>query len=129
MKVKLNVTVVRRSWFRDFREYFKEIDADRIKVFRALTLVGANDDMPDVWSVTDEQFRQFKELHKDCKEIYFEDNDDMCGTYLMFDPIGRWMIDKGGVKRFLPFETLVKEGVSSQVNVDRYLERNGIYNW
>ena len=129
MKVKLNITVVRKSCEKDFRPFIDSVEPDRVKVFRALTLKNANDDVPDVWSISDEQFEAFKKLHSDCEKIVFEDNDDMLCTYLMFDPIGRWMIDKGGEKRFLPFETLIRDGLESILDVKRYYGRNAVYDW
>ena len=90
---------------------------------------NANDDIPDVWSITDEQFESFRSLHSDLKGIVFEDNDDMLCTYLMFDPIGRWMIDKGGEKKFLPFEKLLRDGFETTLDVKRYYGRNAVYDW
>lgn len=129
IKVKINITVVRRSWNKDFMPFLEEIGADRVKVFRALTLKGANDDIPDTWSITDDQFADFVRRHGGCRNIVFEDNEDMEGSYLMFDPIGRWMVDKGGEKRFLPFEKLVREGLETNVDVSRYYGRNAVYVW
>ncbi len=129
IKVKLNITVVRKSCGKDFRPFIRSVNPERVKVFRALTLKNANDDIPDVWSITDEQFVSFKELHSDVKGIVFEDNDDMLCTYLMFDPIGRWMIDKGGEKRFLPFEKLLRDGFETTLDVKRYYGRNAVYDW
>ena len=129
MKVKLNITVVRRSWNKDFHALIKEVGAERIKAFRALTLKNANDDRPDTWSITEEQYEQFKAAHRDTENMIFEDNSDMIGTYLMFDPLGRWMVNKDGKKRFLPFEQLCRDGLESMVDVDRYYGRNGVYGW
>jgi len=129
VKVKLNITAVRKSITKDFGAIIEEVKAERVKVFRALTLIGANDDIPDTWSVTDEEFKAFVERHKKYKNIVFEDNDDMVASYLMFDPLGNWMIDKGGVKRFLPFEQLVAEGMETNVDASRYIKRQGIYDW
>ncbi len=129
IKVKLNITAVKRSINKDFHALISEIDAERVKVFRALTLKGANDDIPDTWSVTDKEFKEFREKHDDCNRIVFEDNEDMVSSYLMFDPVGRWMVDKGGEKRFLPFETLIREGLESEIDVSRYYGRNAVYDW
>ena len=129
IKVKLNITVVRKSCEKDFHPLISAINPDRTKVFRALTLKNANDDIPDVWSITDSQFESFKVLHSNIKGIVFEDNDDMICTYLMFDPIGRWMIDKDGEKRFLPFEKLLRDGFETVLDVKRYYGRNAVYDW
>jgi len=129
IKVKLNITVVRRSWKKDFKPYIKKVNPDRIKCFRALTLKGANDDRPDTWSITDEQFQFFKEKHTDVENIVFEDNDDMVSSYIMFDPLGRWMIDSNYEKRFVEFDVLRRDGFDNHVDVDRYFGRNAVYEW
>ncbi len=126
IRFKLNITVVRKSWNKDFRSLIAEIKPDRIKVFRVLTLKSANDDRCDTWSITDEQFAVFRERHQECENIVFEDNDDIVGSYLMFDPIGRWMVNKGGVKRFLPFDSYLCDE-KSEVEVKKYYARKGDY--
>ena len=129
MKVKLNITVVRQSWNKDFSGIIDRIKPERVKAFRALTLKNANDDRPDTWSITDEQYEGFKNRHQEIPGIIFEDNSDMIGTYLMFDPLGRWMVNSGGEKRFLPFEQFRREGLETMIDVDRYYDRNGVYSW
>ena len=41
--------------------------------------------------ISDTQFKQFLDNHQMYKDILFaEDNDDMTGSYLMIDPLGRF---------------------------------------
>ena len=126
IRFKLNITVVRKSWNKDFTHLIDEMKPDRIKVFRVLTLKSANDDRCDTWSITDEQFAAFKERHRGCENIVFEDNDDMVGSYLMFDPIGRWMVNKGSIKRFLPFDSYLCDE-KSEVEIKKFYTRKGDY--
>ena len=128
MKVKLNITIVKKSCTKDFHDFIRQINPDRIKAFRALTLKNANDDIPDVWSITDEEYEAFKKRHEDL-DIVFEDTDDIIDSYLMFDPLGRWMIDHDGVKSFRPFEDLLENGMESILDVDKYYNRKGFYDW
>ena len=129
MKVKLNITVIRQSWYKDFRAIIERIRPERIKAFRALTLKDSNDDRPDTWSVSKEKYADFKRRHDGITGIVFEDNSDMIGSYVMFDPLGRWMVNNDGIERFLPFEQFCREGLESMVDVDRYYGRNGFYKW
>ncbi len=129
IKVKLNITVVSRSWMKDFNPIIEVMNPDRIKCFRALTLKGANDDRPDTWSITDEQFAYFKRNHEHVQNIIFEDNDEMVASYVMFDPLARWMVDSGYEKRFIEFDVLRRDGFDSLVDVDRYFKRNAVYEW
>lgn len=61
--------------------------------------------------------------------MVFEDNDDIVCSYLMFDPLGRWMIDSNSTKSFVPFEQLVRNGLESVLDVGRYYGRNAVYEW
>ena len=85
--------------------------------------------IPDTWSVTEEEFESFKKRHSELPNVVFEDNADMIGSYLMFDPLGRWMVNKGGEKRFLPFDQLVRNGMESELEISRYYGRNATYDW
>ncbi len=129
IRVKLNITVVRRSWMKDFKAFIEKVNPDRIKCFRALTLKGANDDRPDTWSITDEEFADFERRHEDIENIVFEDNDDMVASYIMFDPLGRWMVDSGYEKRLIDFEVVRREGFDREVDIKRYYGRNAVYDW
>ncbi|MBO5518609.1 MAG: radical SAM protein, partial [Candidatus Methanomethylophilus sp.] len=81
------------------------------------------------WSITDEQFDDFRRRHEDIGNIVFEDNEDMVSSYVMFDPMGRWMVDSGYEKRFISFEVVRREGLDKEVDVDKYFGRNAVYDW
>ena len=127
IKFKLNITVLKRSWQKDFIPLIEELKPDRVKVFRALTLKNANDDIEDTWSISDEEFDYFKIRHKGCDNIVFEDCKEIVGSYLMVDPLGRCMIDKGNEKRLLPFSSFTDGSLFSELDVDKYYARGGDY--
>ena len=129
IRVKLNITVVRRSWDKDFHGLICDVSPERTKALRALTLAGANDGRPDTWSITDWQFSTFRSRHSDVPGMVFEDNADMIGTYLMLDPLGRLTLNSGGVKRFVPFDLLLEEGAEAFVDAERYYGRGAVYRW
>lgn len=128
-KVKLNITIVRKSWFKDYHGLIDAMKPERIKAFRALTLENANDDIPDVWSITREEFDEFRQSHKDVKNMVFEDDSDMVNTYLMFEPLGRLMLNDCKCRGYLPFDTLKNEGIEKYLDVDRYYARDAVYEW
>lgn len=128
-KVKINITVTRDSWQKDFHPLIEEMRPDRIKAFRALTLKNANDDRGDTWSISDEQFKAFRSNHSDVPGIVFEDNCDMLCSYLMFDPLGRWMVNDHSTKRFLPFDQLLRNGPESIIEIQKYNGRGAVYDW
>ena len=39
------------------------------------------------------------------------------------------MVNKGGEKRFLPFDQLVRNGMESELEISRYYGRNATYDW
>jgi radical S-adenosyl methionine domain-containing protein 2 len=43
--------------------------------------------------------------------------------------MGRWMVDSGYEKRFISFEVLRRDGLEMEVDVDRYFDRNAVYDW
>ena len=53
----------------------------------------------------------------------------MVSSYVMFDPLGRWMVDSGYQKRFIEFEVVRREGFGDEVDVNRYFGRNAVYEW
>ena len=53
----------------------------------------------------------------------------MVGSYLMFDPVGRWMVNKDYKKCYLSLGELVKDGIESNVDLDKYYGRDAVYEW
>lgn len=129
MKVKLNITVIKSSWNKDFRPLIERIGAERVKVFRALAVDGVNSKNAEEWLITDEQFKTMRELHEGMKNIVFEDNSEMISSYLMFDPLARCRLNDGKGVPFIPFEELQRRGIDDVVDTEGYEKRKGNYNW
>lgn len=127
--VKLNITVLKQSYNKDFRPLIKIIRPHRVKVFRALVLKGVNDDVPHEWEINDEQFAKFCHQHKGYDGMVFEDNDDMVNSYLMFDPLGRLMVNDKREMQFVPFDKICKKNLDELIDIQKYVKRGGIYEW
>ncbi len=131
IRLKVNTVVVASNWQEDMHDLILELQPDRWKVFQALPISGENDGFDaDSWA-TAEQFQAYQVRHVDLAPIG-EDNDDMTGSYVMLDPIGRFFQNFDG--RYEYSDSILSVGVEaalSQVGWDRekFLRRGGIYDW
>ena len=134
MKVKLNITVISQSYQEDFSEIINAVDPDRAKAFQVMRLEGHNGDQFDRFSVTSEQYEEFIARHRDIKlrngtELVFERSDDMVDSYLMLDPLGNVMRNAGNVYRTEPYREFMARGAENALDLQKYIDRGGIYNW
>ena len=127
--IKLNITVTRDSWYKDFKPLIEQIKPKRVKAFRVLTLKDANDDVEDIWSINDKQFATFVFNHQGVEGMVFEDNGDIIDSYLMFDPQGNVMVNTNGARGFVPFSELKSDGLESVMDVSKYCDRGAFYEW
>lgn len=85
LAVKLNTVVNRRNVREDLSHLADEIRPDRWKILRMLPITDRS------LAVSDEEFYTFVERHRRFEPIQcVEDNEDMCESYLMVDPYGRF---------------------------------------
>ena len=80
-------------------ENIKKLDPYRWKVFQVLMVKGENDGgdkLRDVteFQVSNEEFKQFIEIHKEIKCMVDEANENMKSSYLILDEYMRFL-DKG----------------------------------
>lgn len=131
IQLKINTTVTGWTWQEDMHSLLQELAPDRWKVFQVLRIRGENDHFdPHGW-ITREQFQDFLRKHADLRPVG-EDNEDMTGSYLMLDPLGRFFQNFAGV--YTSSESILKIGVEEalgQVGWDRskFVRRGGLYDW
>ncbi len=123
---KVNIVVNGYSYQKNFRTFLEDTRPDRIKAFQVLRLEGTNDDMPDGLWVSEQQFDEFRRNHLDLG-ISFEDNEDMSGTYLMFDPHTNLMDNRYGRLDLVPFTEVVENGIENYVDLIDFGSRQEIY--
>jgi len=75
-------------------ENIKKLNPDRWKVFQVLMVKGENEDKVTEFQITNEEFKQFVERHKEIKCMVAESNDNMKSSYLILDEKMRFL-DKG----------------------------------
>ena len=99
IKFKLNTVVCKFNKDENMVENIKKLNPDRWKVFQVLMVKGENEDntkLRDVtkFQITNEEFKQFVERHKEIKCMVDESNESMKSSYLILDERMRFL-DKG----------------------------------
>ena len=93
--LKINTVVCSANWHEDLSAVISELAPVRWKVLRMLPVV--NRDL----EVSDMQFRAFVDRHASLEDVIsVEDNDDMVGSYVMVDPIGRFFQNRAGASGY-----------------------------
>jgi len=94
IKFKLNTVVCNYNKDENMVENIKKLNPDRWKVFQVLMVKGENEDKVTKFQITNEEFKQFIERHKEIKCMVAESNDNMKSSYLILDEKMRFL-DKG----------------------------------
>ena len=114
----------------------RAVQPDRWKVFRVLPIAGQNDGRVEPLLITGDQFREFIARHAHLADEGIppvpEDNEDMTGSYVMIDPMGRFFDNVDG--RFVYSRPILEYGVeeafaSVRWERQRLIARGGIYEW
>jgi radical S-adenosyl methionine domain-containing protein 2 len=94
IKFKLNTVVCNYNKDENMVENIKKLNPDRWKVFQVLMVKGENEGKVTEFQITNEEFKQFVERHKEIKCMVAESNDNMKSSYLILDEKMRFL-DKG----------------------------------
>ena len=134
IKVKVNITVVRQNYRDDFREIICRMNPQRVKAFQVLKIFDANSEDYDTYGVTFDEYQTFCDNHRDFvlrngQKIIFESSDDMISSYLMLDPLGRVMTNHGQKMSYYDYFEAMDCNIDKILNIEKYLERGGKYNW
>ena len=90
----MNTVVCNYNKDENMVENIKKLNPDRWKVFQVLMVKGENEDKVTEFQITNEEFKQFVERHKEIKCMVAESNDNMKSSYLILDEKMRFL-DKG----------------------------------
>jgi radical S-adenosyl methionine domain-containing protein 2 len=135
VRTKMNTVVSARNWEEDFRSFLLRAGPARWKVFQALPIQGQNDSAFPEFAVSEAQFRAFVARHEEVAStltIAAESNDEMLGSYLMVDPLGRFVTNMSGIYRYskpiwdVGWDAAIAD---TQVDVAKFLGRGGLYKW
>jgi radical S-adenosyl methionine domain-containing protein 2 len=84
-EVKVNTVVCSENHREDLSSVIRALGPDKWKIFQVLPVYG------DFGVITSDQFRAFLARHREFAGIIVsEDNDEMTGSYVMVDPLGRF---------------------------------------
>ncbi len=129
MIIMLNTVVSRLNLDEDMTPIVRKLRPVRWKVFQILPAMDMNAANWDKLKITGEEFQSFIERHSKLMPIV-EDNETMADSYVIIDPIGRFMQDSG--KRHVYSTPILEVGVMpalAQVgwNYLMFLKRGGRY--
>jgi radical S-adenosyl methionine domain-containing protein 2 len=135
-RLKINTVVSRQNYKELLGDFIKKAKPERWKIFQVLPMKGQNDQHIDKMTITDDEFQNFLEKHEHVQEsgvtLVPENNYVMKGSYVMIDPAGRFFDNIDGRLKYSEeiLEVGVKRALSMvRVNVEKFLGRDGIYNW
>lgn len=95
LELKINTVVCRANWREDMSDVIRVLAPSRWKILRMLPVI--NGDL----AVTDAQFHAFVSRHRQFAAIAnVENNDDMLGSYIMVDPMGRFFQNRVGASGY-----------------------------
>ena len=95
ISLKVNVTVTKYVLDEDLHEILDILQPDRLKFLQVLPVMGQNDEHIEGLAVSTDEFYTFVRRHKELSPIA-EDNDMMMESYVMVDPLGRFLQNTQG---------------------------------
>jgi radical S-adenosyl methionine domain-containing protein 2 len=135
-RIKLNTVVTAWNCDEDMTDLVRQIQPERWKVFRVLPIDGQNDGRVEPLLITAEQFRGYLDRHAHLAAEHLppipEDNEDMTGSYVMIDPMGRFFDNVDG--RLVYGPSILERGVEAAFAAvrwerERLIGRGGLYAW
>lgn len=136
IRLKINTVVSRSNCDEDLTCFIARVLPERWKLFQVLPISGQNDGLVDDQLVTPDEFAGYVARNR-CVEdlgvaVVPEDNSLMTGSYVMVDPAGRFFDNTAGVHAYS--QPINEIGVDAalrevSVDVDRFLLRDGRYDW
>jgi radical S-adenosyl methionine domain-containing protein 2 len=136
IRLKLNSVVTALNHLEDASACVRRFAPERWKVFQVLALEGQNDGSVEDLLISDSQFAGYVARHghlaAEGLAPIVEDNDAMTSSYVMVDPLGRFIGNSTG--RHVYSEPILRVGVSAALRqVDwsaaKFDERGGNYDW
>jgi radical S-adenosyl methionine domain-containing protein 2 len=134
IRLKINTVVTRLNVDEDLSLLMGELRPERWKLLQVLKIAGENDDEVGCLSISAQQFNTFVERHRgvagDGIVVVPEDNEAMSGSYVMVDPMGRFVSNLRG--RYFYSRRILDVGVEAafedvDFDVAKYVERGAVY--
>lgn len=129
IKVMMNTVVTLKNINDDMSGIVEKLSPVRWKVFQALPEKGENDNFK--WWCSKDQFESFIKRHEKYDPVA-EPNNLMRGSYVIMDPIGRFMNDETGQYHYsdsILYTDVLKALGQVGWNYEKFKERGGEYEW
>lgn len=124
IKIKLNTVVNELNYQEDMNSIISKLHPDKWKVLQVLPI------LTDKFSISGSKFQRFIQSHQNHKSIMsIEDNQEMQGSYIMIDPLGRfYQNDESFNDEYFYSPAIIEVGVSrafSEVDfsIDKFSNR------
>lgn len=134
IRLKVNTVVNRLNVDEDFRSFIRAMGPERWKIFQALPVAGQNDKQFHEFTVNREEFDLYVQRNRSVERrgirVVPENNEQMTGSYLMIDPLGRFFDNTKGEHTYSsPIPEVGVEQALRNINVfpERFIERGGLY--
>ena len=136
IRLKLNTVVTSLNWQDDMSWLIRRMQPQRWKAFQVLRVEDENAGRVEPLLITDGQFREFSRRHAHLAAEGFslvaETNDDIRGSYVMIDPLGRFFSNEEG--RYRISDPILDVGVDTALTQagwrsDKFITRGGLYDW
>ncbi|NXS68747.1 RSAD2 protein, partial [Pandion haliaetus] len=134
---KINSVITRFNVEEDMNEQIKALNPMRWKVFQCLLIEGENSGEDalreaEKFVISDEDFEQFLDRHKDVSCLVPESNQKMRDSYLILDEYMRFLNCRNGRKE--PSKSILDVGVEAAIKFSgfdekMFLNRGGKYVW
>jgi radical S-adenosyl methionine domain-containing protein 2 len=134
--LKLNTVVTSLNWEEDMSWLVRRMGPQRWKAFQVLKIEDENLGRVEPLLISKPEFKAFVDRHAGLAGEGFplvaETNDDIRGSYVMIDPLGRFFCNEDG--RYRISKPILDVGVDSALaqagwRSDKFIARGGLYNW
>lgn len=136
IRLKLNSVITSLNHREDMSAFVRRFRPERWKVFQVLAMEGQNDGSVEDLLIDDSAFVRFVARHAHLASEglapVVEDNDAMKGSYVMVDPLGRFIGNSTGRHRYSrPILDVGVDAALSEVawSEERFEARGGRYDW
>ena len=136
IRIKVNTVVTRFNINEDLADFIIEARPERWKLLQVLPVKGQNDPAVGEHIVSADEFdgcvQSNRRVEKHGITLVPENNDLMTGSYIMVDPAGRFFDNVSGTHTYS--RSIIEVGVDEalkevSIDADKFLSRNGLYNW
>jgi len=136
VRLKLNTVVTSLNHNEDMAAFVRRFQPERWKVFQVLPMAGQNDGSVEDLLISEEEFAHFVARHEQLVSKglgpVVEDNDAMRGSYVMVDPLGRFIGNSTGTHVYS--RPILDVGVAAALaevdwSREKFDGRGGTYDW